>query len=77
MKTESEPQQEKAKTGKPAINWPQLKESLPKTGWPVLEEVQNAYSSDAEDPARAVELTLRGKTASLRTQFETLKGGKK
>jgi hypothetical protein len=60
------------------INWTQVKEKLPKTAWPHLEEVQRAYEGGRENSARAVELALREKVAGLRRRFEALKqeGGK-
>jgi hypothetical protein len=54
-----------------------MKESLPETAWPQLEEVQKAYESDLDEPARAVELALREKVSGLRMKFEALKGGGK
>jgi hypothetical protein len=59
------------------IDWAQMKESLPETAWPQLEEVQKAYESDLDEPARAVELALREKVSGLRMKFEALKGGGK
>jgi hypothetical protein len=56
-----------------AINWQKVREALPKTITPLLGEIQQAYDSGGDDPARSVDKALRGKISGLKTRFETIK----
>ncbi len=60
---------------KSGVNWQQVKESLPKASWEVLDSLQKAYEDNPTDPARAVELALRSNIAALKARFESLKEG--
>jgi len=64
---------EQTKVSTSVIDWAQIKNTLPKTAWGLVDEVREAYDSTHNEPARAVELALREKTSELRRQFETLK----
>lgn len=56
-----------------AINWQKVREALPKTTAQLLTEIQQAYESGGDDPARAVDKALRGKISGLKTRYETIK----
>lgn len=56
-----------------AINWQKVREALPKTTAQLLTEIQQAYESGGDEPARAVDKALLEKTARLKTRFETIK----
>ena len=55
------------------INWKKIGEALPKTAAQLVTDIQQAYESGGDDPARAVDKVLRGKISGLRARFEALK----
>jgi hypothetical protein len=65
-------------TMKSTIDWAQVEDSLPKTTAGLLKDIKQSYDAGGEDPARAVELMLRGKVAKLNLKYEQLRkdGGK-
>jgi len=57
------------------IDWDKVEESIPSTAAELLKVVRDAYESESDDAARAVEIALREKLATLTRRFEAVKEG--
>ncbi|HXX73831.1 MAG TPA: hypothetical protein VEI50_01720 [Nitrospiraceae bacterium] len=55
------------------IEWKKISETLPKTAAQLVRDIQRAYESGGDDPARAVDMTLLEKLSGVRARFEALK----
>jgi hypothetical protein len=57
------------------IAWDRVGEGLQGTVQELLQQVRSAYEQHPDDPARAIERTLRASIAELRGRFERATGG--
>jgi len=56
-----------------AIKWDRIRETLPETAEALLRDIQQAFESSDNDPARAVDETLAEKISGLKARFEAVK----
>ena len=59
------------------IRWNLIREKVPSTVIPLLDEIEKACSGDVEDPAREIELAFREKISALGARFTALKDAEK
>lgn len=52
------------------IAWDRVRESLPGTAHELLEQIRQAYAQNPDAPARAIELVVIARIATLRDRFE-------
>lgn len=57
------------------IAWERVRDGLPSTAHELLEQIQQAYEQDVDDPARSIERVLLSRLAKLRERFEAASKG--